>query len=171
MKGRQLTHAGIGCLVCIGGILSVPCPAAAGEGPASAVSQYVEMIPTSDGSQAAGGGTPTVSTLSPTAKSALRTVDPVVKERLTEIATSSAYGAPADTRTARPSKADGSPRPTLTEASPVSTLGVVGENAPLAVGLITILGITTVAMIFAAAKGTRRDRRHTPRPSRRSPSE
>jgi hypothetical protein len=124
------------------------------------------MIPTSGGSQAASVGRPSRSTLSPTAKTALRTVDPVVAEQLAEIATSSAFGAPATAPAGQPAKTDVAPRPILTGASSVSTLGVVDDNAPLVIGLTAILGITSVAMIFAAANGRRQGRRDSSRPGR-----
>ena len=151
---RKLTHTGIGCLLCVGAVLGLPYPAAADDGPASAVSQYVEMIPTSGGRQSV-GRKPSKAQLPPAAKAALRHVSPVAAEQLTEIATSSAYGAPTATPTKlsathKPSNPNNPPRGTPTSPSSVSTLGVASDD-PLIIGLIAILGLSTVAMAAAAA--------------------
>jgi hypothetical protein len=81
----------------------------------------------------------------------------VVAQHLTEIATSSAYGAPATAPT-RPALSGDRPstgnRSAVTDPHSVSALGIAGDD-PLMIGLVAILGISTVAMVAAATTGRR----------------
>jgi hypothetical protein len=62
--------------------------------PVSAVSQYVEQVPTSEGSAAVGAAKPKRKALPPAARKALAKRPAATSAPLTEIATSTAYGAP-----------------------------------------------------------------------------
>jgi len=149
--------------------MAVPAGAAAEGGPASAVSQYVEMIPTGGGSQPVGVGLANRAPLAAAAEKALATIDPSTANILTEIATSSAYGAPAisdakaSTRTRQ--AATGS---TVTgegaDKAAIAMIPVSGGSAESLVRdstvivLVGLLGAISLAMILAVVVGGRRDR-------------
>ena len=171
MLRRKLAHVGIGCLLCVGGVVFVPSPAAADDGPASAVEQYVEMIPTADGSHSV-AAKPSKSSLPPVAKAALGRADPAVADQLEELATSPAYGAaasrPAHHAANAPAKPSDAVRPAnghgsaVTEPGSISTLGFAG-NDPVILGLVIILGLSTLAIVAVAAAERRRDGTTPPR--------
>jgi len=73
--------------------------AALGAGPSpsasSAISQYVEVVPTSQGDSAPGVEKPTVTKLPPKSAAAVHEEAPAAAEALQAVATSSTYGAPA----------------------------------------------------------------------------
>jgi hypothetical protein len=121
------------------------------------------MVPTGNGKQPV-GGKPSKAPLPPAATAALGEADPVVAQQLTEIATSSAYGAPATARRKsgptkpalsgdRPSTGNG--LSVVTHPRSVSTLGIAGDD-PVIIALVAILGISTVAMVAAARAERRR---------------
>jgi hypothetical protein len=123
-----------------------------------AVCQYVEEIPTSEGSQASGGGGsssggggPTASTLSPSVTANVESKGGKDTDRLKAIATSPAYGAP----THEPDRngVTGSERPTLDSGSALSAAAsAVGSGEGTLLGLITVLVLISFATLALAAR-------------------
>jgi hypothetical protein len=122
---------------------------------ASAVSQYVEMLPTGSGSVAAGTKGSSPAPLPPTARQALLSVGGQTAAALKTVATSPAYGAPAHT-TNHKSKpaADRSrhkPAPSLAGAlSSVAETSNASGNGQVIL-LLFLLPLTAVAMLAARA--------------------
>jgi hypothetical protein len=147
--------------------------------PVSAVSQYVEQVPTGEGSALVGVDRTQRAELPAAAKKALASRPAAVSTQLTEIATSSAYGAPT-ARLSHTAPDLSKPRPVGNGKAPTQTsmagdssaerssirrsfravatdLGS-GSDARL-LGLVVFLLTTTVAMAAVAA----RERRGAPR--------
>jgi hypothetical protein len=165
--------------------LAGPCAAWAAEGPpVSAVSQYVEQVPTSDGSAAVAKERPRRSILPPAARKALASEPSKTSAALTEIATSSRYGAPPtpirqepeptpprQKQKPKPQKPTPKPRRSAvvvldppSERSSLSTAFTTtaeavgaGSDARL-LGLVGFLSLTTVAMAAVAVRERRSSR-------------
>ena len=120
---------------------------------ASAVSQYVEMLPTGSGSVAAGAkGNTTPTPLAPTARRALRSVGGRTAAALTTVATSHAYGAPDRAIKREPKPAAGqSPQKPASLASALSSVAVTSNasGSGQTVLLLILIPLTAVAMLAA----------------------
>lgn len=154
------------CAAVVSLALVVPLPARAAERPpVSAIAQYVEQIPTAEGSATPGVGKTTKTTLPRETRSRLRSgTDATTAAALTEIATSSAYGAPtgkiaraAEPRSARDSarvRGDSEPRLSSSLGSAVEAVGS-GSDRRLAV-LLAIVLLTTAVAVAAAVRSRNR---------------
>jgi hypothetical protein len=135
-----------------------------------AVCQYVEEIPTSEGSQASGGGGSssggggggqTASTLSPSVTANVEAKGGKDADRLKAIATSPVYGAPThepDPNGAPNWKKHGlsNTSPSLDSGSALSAAAsAVGSGQGLLVGLLAALALISFATIAVAAHRTR----------------
>jgi hypothetical protein len=119
---------------------------------ASAVSQYVEMLPTGSGSVAAGAKGNTPAPLAPTARRALRSVGGQTAAALTTVATSHAYGAPDRTTKREPKPvADRSSQKPASLASALSSVAVTSNasGSGQIVLLLILIPLTAVAMLAA----------------------
>lgn len=165
----------VGATALVGLVVSGVASAAQGP-PVSAVSQYVEQVPTSEGPAKVGAARSTrAATLPRAARKALASSSPSTSARLTKIATSPAYGAPPTriepAQAARPkpkpkpkpSRARGNvvrPDPPDDRSSIPSSLDAVavsvgaGSDARM-VGLGAFLVLTTAAMVVAATRQRR----------------
>ena len=117
----------------------------------SAVSQYVEMLPTGSGSVAAGTKSGTPAVLQPAARKALRSVGGGAAAALATVATSSAYAAPATTTGPRPKPDRGLPGP-LPNPSVAGALSSVAESASVhhggrVVPLLALVFLTTAVVL------------------------
>jgi hypothetical protein len=145
---------------------------AADSPPVSAVSQYVETIPTSESSSATGVGVARQSKLPPKAQAKVDAAGGEDAAPLTTIATSSAYGAPtsqleeeqpavAPQPPSRPREDRSPPRERESADPPVTTrmrsafeaVGA-GSDARL-VGLVAVLVATTAGAAWVAARDRR----------------
>ena len=120
---------------------------------ASAVSQYVEMLPTGSGPVAAGARGSAAGPLAPTARKALLSVGGQTAAALKTVATSHAYGAPARTTTHEPKPAADrsrqTPAPSLESAlsSVAETSNASGSGQ--VVLLLILVPLTAAAMLVA----------------------
>ena len=122
---------------------------------ASAVSQYLEMVPTARGPNAPGVGEQRQSSLSRTAENALQAADPETAGVLKKIATSSAYGAPNDPT---PNTSVGPPleQPQATTTDVRTTIeAIASTNDTRLVGLLVVVLLTTLSAIALAVGRTR----------------
>jgi cobalamin biosynthesis Mg chelatase CobN len=142
---------------------------------ASAVDQYVEDVPTSQGSTRPGQGKSTKTTIAPSVSSQIDAEGGSDADLLREVASSSDYGAPqkAKPRKAKPkAKADGPKRsirtddgapvagpedPSAGEAISAAASAVQGGDASRLVALLIALFVITLAALAAA--GIRQKRR------------
>jgi hypothetical protein len=123
----------------------------------SAVSQYVEMVPTAGGQSAPGVGAERRAPLSPKSAKSLKKATPEVRRPLEKIVTSSTYGAP--TRPVKRSKpADQLPdRPPVPSATLRSGIGAIGSTSDVRlVGLLIVVLLTTVGAVVLAVGRTKR---------------
>jgi hypothetical protein len=165
-RKRRLASACVGLVALI-----APGAAWAAQGPpVSAVSQYVEQVPTSDGSAAVGAERPRRSTLPAAARKALASKPSTTAAALTEIATSSRYGAPPATVADKPKPPprgravvvvlDPPSERSSIAAALTSTAEAVGSASDARLlGLIGFLSLTTVAMAAVAVRERRASRR------------
>ena len=139
--------------------LGVAAPASADHPPpVSAVAQYVETIPTSDGGAAVGLDKPGRSALPRHAEIELAALkDAATAAALKEVASSSAYGAPIQPRLRDP---ETGPTSTVEEHRRRSGLDSIGSAAG-AVGagssgrlalLLAVVAVTTVAAVASARR-------------------
>jgi hypothetical protein len=137
--------------------------AAADDGPPdSAVSQYVETVPTSEGSVAVGARNVRRAALSPTVTQQLSAAGPT-GAALKAVASSSSYGAP--TTPLGPRRSGPADRATIDDRereSPSigsalgSTVEATGSAADARLGvLLVVLALTTVAAVGVRARGSR----------------
>ena len=122
-----------------------------------AVCQYVEDIPTSEGSHASGaggstpgGGGPTSSTLSPSARAGVDARGGKDADRLKAIAGSAAYGAP--TKRANLEGATSEQLPLDSGSALSAAASAVGSGEGTLVGLITVLVLISFAALALAAR-------------------
>ena len=128
---------------------------AGGSPPVSAIAQYVEQIPTSEGSSAVGTGKPKRGALTPTAHEAIDNAAPGTATALTEVATSSSYGAPISPLL----RVDGDkvfvdePTPSFSDSLGAAAEAVGGGSGERLLLLILVLLGTTAAALAAALRG------------------
>lgn len=115
-----------------------------------AICQYVEDIPTSQGSQASGGGGPTSSTLSPSASAGVEARGGKDADRLKAIAGSPAYGAPANR--ANVEGTSGELRPLDSGSALSAAASAVGSGEGTLVGLMTVLVLISFAGLALVAR-------------------
>lgn len=119
----------------------------------SAVSQYVEMLPTGSGSVAAGTKSSAAAVLPPKARRALRSLGDPAAAALAAVATSSAYAAPP--RTIKPQPGRGRPQQQPKPSVP-SALSSVAETAGVQDGgrvvtLFILIFLATSALLTVRA--------------------
>lgn len=174
----------VGATALVGLVVSGVASAAQGP-PVSAVSQYVEQVPTSEGPAKVGAARSKRATLPEAARKALASSSPETSARLTKIATSPTYGAPPTrvepSQAARPKpKPKSSPeRGNVVRPKPPRAPGNLVRGEPAAdrssirpsldavavsvgagsearmVGLGAFLALTTAAMVAAATRRRR----------------
>ena len=119
----------------------------------SAVSQYVEMLPTGSGSVAAGLKVSAPAVLQPAARKALRSLGRGAAAALATVATSSAYAAPASTTRPRPKPDGGRPRQQSEPSVAVALSSVAGtariRDGRRVVALFILFLLTTAALLAA----------------------
>jgi len=142
--------------------LILPPLAAADPPPDSAVAQYVETVPTSDGSVAVGTGKAHRTPLSPSVSEQLGAAGST-GAALEAVASSSSYGAPTTALGQRESgpkdnattDARERERPSIASAlgSTVETTGSAADGRLIV--LLVVLALTTVAAVAVRARGSR----------------
>lgn len=142
--------------------LLLPPLASADPPPDSAVSQYVETVPTSDGSVAVGAGKVRHATLPRVVTAQLSAAGPA-GAALKTVASSSSYGAPTtalkrrESSPAETATTDDRERESPSIASALgSTVEATGSAADARlVALLVVLALTTVAAVGLRARGSR----------------
>jgi hypothetical protein len=135
--------------------LVLPAFAAAAPPPTSAVSQYIEMLPTSGGGQAVGVTPPGAKAAPLTPKAAtsldrLQTHSRQQAERLKAVATAPEYGAP-QVRLVRPLRIEPQPQAQI----PAAIGALTSAGGPVLPLLGTAMLATVIAAVAAALRRTR----------------
>lgn len=170
MSQRSCTVRALAAVLSLSAAALVPAETASAAAPSppppsSAISQYVEQIPTAGGSIAAGVGSTHTRLLPSKILARIRHVSPASKDTLVSIATSPAYGAPQQQGSNGPKKTStGSESPKL-KAPKVprvgSTLSAVADSIDVGgtlrgLGLLAVLVGTAIGMIGASFLRSRR---------------
>jgi hypothetical protein len=140
-----------------------------------AICQYVEEIPTSEGSQASGGGGsssggggPTASTLSPNATADIESKGGKDTDRLKAIATSPAYGVTTHEPDRNGAVTGSEQRPSDTSPSLDSGSALSAAATAVGSGEGTLLGLITVLVLISFATLALAARRAAPQWRRRA---
>jgi hypothetical protein len=147
--------------IALAGLVLVPTHARADEPASSAVSQYVEIVPTSGGGTAPGVGEQKVTPLPQKSDTVLEQVAPAAAPALKEVATSSTYGAPVNKVVVHPASPHTSaarvlhPRKSSAPTVPSPALAL-GGGTP---GSLAWLGVVMLATACILATATIRRRR------------